>query len=257
MLPLAAEWWDVAEVAEDVFRITEPHAHRLVRANCFLITGGERDVLVDSCLGVARLRPVVARLSARPLVVFTTHTHADHVGGHPEFADAEILVHATEAAALRATGPRGLRFPPRAPEQVEALRRAGIELSEYMVDALPEPGYDPDAFQRAGVAPTRLVGEGDAVETGARRFEVLHLPGHSPGGVALWEEASGFLFSGDVIYDGALIDSGPGADPAAYRATMRRLLALPVRRVFGGHKDTMDRARMAAVAEGYLAARER
>jgi glyoxylase-like metal-dependent hydrolase (beta-lactamase superfamily II) len=39
-----------------------------------------------------------------------------------------------------------------------------------------------------------------------RVFEVLHLPGHSPGSIGLWERQTGTLFSGDAIYDGPLLD---------------------------------------------------
>jgi len=163
-LPVAAPWFTVDEIEEGIFRITEPHCHRLVRANCFLITGGHTDVLVDSCLGVAALRPLVQSLSDRPLILFTTHTHADHVGGHPEFADATIVVHPTEADDLRRPGIKGLRFPPRSKEQIEALRRGGIELTEFMTDAVPYAGYDVDRYGRAGVEPTRLVVEGCARE---------------------------------------------------------------------------------------------
>ena len=254
-LPIDPRWFTVDEIEDGVFRITEPHCHRLVRANCYLVTGGDRDVLVDSGLGVAPLRPVLRSLSDKPLIVFTTHTHADHVGGHPEFADAEVLVHATEAGDLRRPGIKGLRFPPRSPEQIAALRRAGIELTEFMVDALPCAGYDVDAYGRAGVEPTRLVGEGDVVDTGRRRFEVLHLPGHTVGGIGLWEARTGLLFSGDVIYDGVLIDTAPTSRIAEYIATMKRLKRLPVRLVLGGHRDRMNRDRMIEIADRYLAAK--
>ena len=67
------------------------------------------------------------------------------------------------------------------------------------------------------------------------RFEVLHLPGHSPGSIGLWEARTGTLFSGDAIYDGPLLDAIPGADEDAYRITMERLRSLPVTVVHGGH----------------------
>ena len=35
---------------------------------------------------------------------------------------------------------------------------------------------------------------------------MIHTPGHSPGGIALWEAATGVLFSGDVLYDGPLVE---------------------------------------------------
>jgi glyoxylase-like metal-dependent hydrolase (beta-lactamase superfamily II) len=235
-LPVATPWFTVDEVEPGIVRITEPHCLRLVRANCFLVTGGDTDILVDSCLGVAALRPVIRSLSCKPLILFTTHTHADHVGSHPEFPDAAICVHPLEADELRRPGIRGLRFPPRSQVQIEALRRAGIVLTEFMVDALPTPDYDVDAYGRAAVEPARLVGEGDVVDTGSHRFEVLHLPGHTTGGIGLWEAGTGLLFSGDVIYDGVIIDTAPTSRVADYIATMRRLKTLPARLVLGGHK---------------------
>jgi glyoxylase-like metal-dependent hydrolase (beta-lactamase superfamily II) len=254
-LPVVTPWFEVAEIEDGIFRITEPHCHRLVRANCYLVTGGDVVMLVDSCLGVAPLRPLLQSLSSKPLIVFTTHTHADHVGGHPEFPDATVLVHATEADDLRRPGVKGLRFPPRSAEQIAALRRGGIELTEFMVDALPYAGYDVGGYGRAGVEPTRLAGEGDVVDTGRRRFEVLHLPGHTVGGIGLWEAKSGVLFSGDVIYDGVLIDTAPTSRVTHYIATMKRLKTLPVRLVLGGHREPMHRERMFEIADRYLAAK--
>jgi glyoxylase-like metal-dependent hydrolase (beta-lactamase superfamily II) len=254
-LPVQTSWFSVTRLRPDLYRITEPCCHRMVRANCFLILGSERDLLVDSGMGVAPLRPLVAELSSRPLMVFTTHTHIDHVGAHPELADLEILVHPLEADQLRQPGTKGLRFPKRAPEQIEALRRAGIELPEFMVDAVPYAYYDIEGYGRGPVEPTRLVGEGDTVDLGNRRFEVLHLPGHSPGGIALWEPDTGSLFTGDAIYDGVLVDTGPGASVSAYLPTMERLKRLPVREVFGGHNDPMPRSRMLTVIDHYMASR--
>jgi glyoxylase-like metal-dependent hydrolase (beta-lactamase superfamily II) len=254
-LPIQDPWFAVTQLAPDLFRITEPRCHRWVRANSFLILGRERDILVDSGMGVAALRPVVDRLSSRPRLVFTTHAHVDHVGSHPEFTNCEILVHPTEADALARPGRQGLRFPKRSAEEVAELRRSGIEPSEFMVEAVPSAGYDLEAYRRAPVKPTRLVSEGDVVETGDREFEVLHLPGHSPGSIALWERSSGSLFSGDAIYDGVIVDNLPGSDVEVYRATMKRIAELPVAQVFGGHNAPMTRTQMLDVVERYLASR--
>ena len=97
--------------------------------------------------------------------------------------------------------------------------------------------------------------EGDVIETGRHRFEVLHLPGHTAGGIGLWEAGTGLLFSGDVIYDGVLIDTAPTSRVADYIATMKRLKHLPARLILGGHKDPMNRDRMIEIADRYLAAK--
>jgi glyoxylase-like metal-dependent hydrolase (beta-lactamase superfamily II) len=254
-LPVQDPWFEVTELSPDLFRITEPRCHRWVRANSFLILGRDRDILVDSGMGVAALRPVVDRLSSRPRLVFATHTHVDHVGSHPEFADCEILVHSAEADELARPGRQGLRFPKRSPEEIAELRRSGFEPSDFMLEAVPYAGYDLTTYRRAPVKPTRLVSEGDIVETGDREFEVLHLPGHSPGSIALWERSSGSLFSGDAIYDGVIVDNLPGSDVETYRATMKRLAELPAAQVFGGHNAPMMRTQMLGVIERYLASR--
>ncbi|HEY6735362.1 MAG TPA: MBL fold metallo-hydrolase [Roseiarcus sp.] len=254
-LPVQDPWFEVTQLSPGLFRITEPRCHRWVRANSLLILGRNRDILVDSGMGVAALRPVVDRLSSRRRLVFTTHAHVDHVGSHPEFADCEILVHPVEADELARPGRQGLRFPKRSPEEIAELRRSGIEPSDFMLEAVPFAGYDLTTYRRAPVKPTRLVTEGDIVETGDREFEVLHLPGHSPGSIALWERSSGSLFSGDAIYDGVIVDNLPGSDVDVYRATMKRLAALPVAQVFGGHNAPITRTQMLDVIERYLASR--
>ena len=254
-LPVQDPWFAVTQLSPDLFRITEPGCHRWVRANCFLILGGNRDILVDSGMGVAALRPVLDRLSTRPRLVFATHAHVDHVGSHSEFADCEILVHPAEADDLARPGRQGLRFPKRSREELAELRKSGFEPSAFMLEAVPFAGYDLDAYRRAAVKPTRLVSENDIVETGDREFEVLHLPGHSPGSIALWERSSGSLFSGDAIYDGVIVDNLPGSDVEVYRATMKRLAELPVAQVFGGHNAPMRRAQMLDAIERYLASR--
>jgi glyoxylase-like metal-dependent hydrolase (beta-lactamase superfamily II) len=206
-------------------------------------------------MGVAALRPVVDRLSTRPRLIFTTHAHVDHVGSHPEFTNCEILAHPAEADELARPGRQGLRFPKRSPEEIAELRRSGIEPSDFMLEAVPFAGYDLRTYRRAPVKPTRLVSEGDMVETGDREFEVLHLPGHSPGSIALWERSSGSLFSGDAIYDGVIVDNLPGSDVVVYRATMQRIAELSLAQVFGGHNAPMPRTQMLDVIERYLASR--
>ncbi|MDQ0390579.1 MBL fold metallo-hydrolase [Labrys monachus] len=255
-LPVADPWFAITEVEPGLHRITEPHCVRLVRANCFLVKGTTHDLLVDSGMGVGRLRPALAPLLDKPLILFSTHAHLDHRGGHWEFPDAEILVHPAEAGDLRAPdAQKGLSFAQFAPDQRARLAAAGFDTQGWLVDAVPWRGYDLDGYRLEGAEPTRLVGEGDVVDIGSRRFTVLHLPGHSPGSIAVWEAETGTLIGGDAIYDGILIDDLPGGDVAAYVETMRRLAGLPVRVVHGGHRDSFGRERLAEIVRGYLESR--
>ncbi len=97
-----------------------------------------------------------------------------------------------------------------------------------------------------------MLADGDVIDLGDRHFTVLHTPGHSPGSIALWEEATAILFSGDAVYDGPLVDDCYHSDIDAYRATMERLLAIPARVVHGGHFPSFDGARLRALIRQYL-----
>jgi glyoxylase-like metal-dependent hydrolase (beta-lactamase superfamily II) len=90
-----------------------------------------------------------------------------------------------------------------------------------------------------GVAPTPLV-DGERISVAGISLEVLHTPGHSPGGVCLWSPELDVLLSGDTLFHG-----GPGATGRSYSdfptiltSIRERLLALPAStRVLTGHGD--------------------
>lgn len=253
---VADRWFERREVAEGVIRLTEPHALPLIRANLYLVRGRDRDMLVDSGLGIASLRDELAGLVERPLVAVATHRHYDHVGGLHEFPE-EVVAHRDDADAI--VSPSGLAslvpsdYPP---EYIESLTAAGYEISDVLIEALPYESYDPSTYRVIGVTPTRVVDEGDVVDLGDRRFEVLHLPGHTPGEIGLWEADTGTLFSGDAVYEsGDLIDEDPESSIPDYVRTMERLRDVPVRIVHGGHDESFGRARLDELIEDYLASR--
>jgi glyoxylase-like metal-dependent hydrolase (beta-lactamase superfamily II) len=98
----------------------------------------------------------------------------------------------------------------------------------------------------------RYIQDGDEIDLGDRCFEVIHLPGHSPGSIGLWEQATGTLFSGDAIYDGPLLDELPESSIHDYCQTMERLLGLPVNVVHAGHDPSFGRDRLHELARAYL-----
>jgi glyoxylase-like metal-dependent hydrolase (beta-lactamase superfamily II) len=121
----------------------------------------------------------------------------------------------------------------------------------YFVTALPA-GMAIDSFHQEPVARVRHIEEGDEIDLGDRCFEVIHLPGHSPGSIGLWEEKTGTLFSGDAIYDGPLLDELQESSIADYCVTMDRLIALPVTVVHAGHDPSFGRNRLQEIARAYL-----
>ena len=108
-------------------------------------------------------------------------------------------------------------------------------VNDKMFTQLPPGDYDSQTYNVTAAPATQLLGDGDVIDLGDRHFAVMHTPGHSPGGIVLWEEASGILFAGDTVYDGPLIDDAYHSNIDDYIASMERLLTLPVRVVHGGH----------------------
>jgi glyoxylase-like metal-dependent hydrolase (beta-lactamase superfamily II) len=253
-LRIAERWFETRRVDDAITLIWEPHVVPLMRCNIWHVRGRDRDLLIDTGMGIASLREAARRLLGKPVIAVATHTHADHIGGHYEFDDC--LVHETEAGRLRNPTGRGtLRVSEFAPAELTMLRTAGYAIDGDLITALPHEGYDLASYRLRPALPTRLVAEGSIVDTGDRSFEVLHLPGHSPGSIGLWEAATGILFSGDAIYDGPLLDLLAGSNVANYLATMRRLRDLPVRVVHAGHDPSFGRARLVELADAYLARR--
>jgi glyoxylase-like metal-dependent hydrolase (beta-lactamase superfamily II) len=249
---VAERWFDVEQVDEGVLRITEPHALPLIRANLYLIRGRDRDVMVDSGLGIASLRSELADLFERPVVALATHRHFDHIGGLHEFD--EILAHRNDADEIARPSDFGsLQLSDYDQAFVESSLASGYELADVLIDALPYSGFDPAAYRVVGVRPTRLVEEGDVIDLGERRLEVLHLPGHTPGEIGFWEPGTATLFSGDCVYEsGDLLDDLPESDISDYVRSMERLRDLPVRVVYGGHDAAFDRERLLELIDDYV-----
>jgi glyoxylase-like metal-dependent hydrolase (beta-lactamase superfamily II) len=99
----------------------------------------------------------------------------------------------------------------------------------------------------------RLLEHGDVIDLGDRAFEVIHTPGHSPGGIGLFEKKTGIFLSGDIVYDGPLIDDAYHSAIPAYVETLERLRKLPVSIVHGGHFPSFGPVRFRQIISEYLA----
>jgi len=252
---IADRWFERRAVDEHITLLWEPHVDPLLRCNIWHVRGRDHDLLVDTGMGICRLKDEIRDLLGKPVIALTTHTHLDHVGSLYEFD--ERVVHRCEAELASSPPAISLNIADWPAEFVRGLVDAGYALeSEELLTAYPYAAFDPRAFQTPAAAPTWLVEEGSEVDLGDRCFEVLHLPGHSPGSIGLFERDSGILFSGDAVYDGPLLDTLPGADIEDYVRTMLRLRELPVSVVHAGHDPSFGRARLRELAGAYLEKRQ-
>lgn len=213
------DWYQTQHLGDDITLISEPHILEFYRCNIWHVRGRDRDMLVDSGMGVISLRQWVPLVTERPLDAVCSHTHFDHIGCHHEFecrlchpAEAEFLARPTRANTL-----------------------ADPYVTDEIFHALPPEPYNSSTYAVKAAPATRLIEDGDIIDLGDRHFQVIHTPGHSPGGIALFEKATGILISGDILYDGPLIEDAYHSNADDYMRSMERLYDLPVRLVHGGH----------------------
>jgi len=249
---VAEQWFRRRTFADGVTLLSEPFVDPFVRCNIWHVRGRDRDLLIDTGLGVRSLREAARDLFERPVTAVLTHSHFDHIGGAYEFADR--VAHATELAELEdPVGFRGLTSDALGDDLVSRLRGAGYDVPARFLAALPAADFDVAGYAVRSAPLTGTVRDGDVVDLGDRSFEVLHFPGHSPGSIGLLERATKTLFSGDAIYDGPLLSDLPGSSIEDYVRTLQRVLALDVAVVHAGHDPSFDAERLRAIAERYLA----
>jgi len=146
--------------------------------------------------------------SATIEAIYLTHSHWDHI------ADANAL---KEALSV--------------PIHIHPLDRKNLE----------EPGSDslPLFIPIEGTQGARDLLPGQDHSVGDHHFTVIHLPGHSPGGVGLYFEKEHVLIAGDTLFKGAIgrLDL-PTAEPDKMWDSLKRLSELPKETiVYPGHGD--------------------
>ena len=232
----AESWYETTRLDDGVTHIHEPFIKAFYRCNIWHVRGRDRDMLVDSGMGVVSLKEQVSLVTEKACLAVASHTHFDHIGCHHEFA--ERLVHRNEAELMAH------------PTRSNTL--ADPYVTDEIFTGLPPDDYSSSAYAVPAAPATRLLDDGDIVDLGNRHFEIIHTPGHSPGEIMLWEEASGVLFSGDMVYDGPLIDDAYHSNIDDYVASMERIVDLPVRVVHGGHFPSFDGQRYRELIRDYL-----
>lgn len=233
---IAENWFQAHEMGRNITRIREVHLAPAAACNIWHIRGRDRDILFDAGTGLVSLKAHFPALARRPVICIPSHTHFDHAGGACEFDDCRM--HGAEADILTA--------PTRANTTVEGY------MDWELFTALPHEGFDPGDYQVRPARPTGLLADGDLLDLGGRTLEVLHLPGHSPGTIGLYEPATRTLFPSDAIYDGRLYDDCYHSSIPDFRASLERLLTLPVSRVHGGHFDSFGPLRLKTLIRTYL-----
>ena len=98
MLRVADHVYDSRTLTEELTLLYEPHVQPFPWCNIWHLRGCDKDLRVDTGLGVSSLKNAIADMIDKPMMALTTHIHHDHVGCLHEFD--ERLMHGSESAAM-------------------------------------------------------------------------------------------------------------------------------------------------------------
>ncbi len=233
-------------------------------ANVYVVEeAGGGVLLFDSGLGTpeaeealeAGLRRIGRRFSdVRRIVI--SHGHVDHYGAartvlERNGGEVPVFAHAADIPKIAESGPR---WRDRLPHYAAYLAKLGVP-AEVMAAAADEMGR---GFALARRLPAvRPIDAGEILRAKYVSLEVLHMPGHTPGVVCLYDLKHRLFFSDDHLLEkvspNPLIDLGPNGEEGAFRPlvayleSVGRLHALDVDLVlpghaepFGGHREVID-----------------
>lgn len=183
-----------------------------------LLIEGEQRVLVDTGFGAVVRQEILAMGGAD--VIINTHYHFDHTYGNRYFPQAEIWAHPIDALAIQS-------------REVFELFTGFGKIGEI-------PGKDtfPGGMQQREVA--KELRDGDILDFGALKLQVLHTPGHTPGHISLYEPEHSILFAGDID----LSSFGPWYGNAQsnledFEASIERLIKLGPKVLVTSHADIL------------------
>lgn len=170
--------------------------------NCALMwdEASLRGVVVDPGGDVPKIVGAIEASGLRIDAIWITHGHIDHVGGVSELA-AQL-----EVSII-------------GPHKADAPLCDGIEKQAQMFGL---------GAEYKNCKPDRWLEEGEFLEIGPHRFEVLHCPGHAPGHVVFVNHEAKFIHAGDVLFHQSIgrTDLPGGSHETLLQSIQSKLLVL-------------------------------
>lgn len=171
---------ETKKLAEDLYVITETGS-----IHCYLMLGKEKALLFDVGYGYEDITPIIRSITGLPLMVAVSHGDPDHALGCGHFE--EVYLHELDyGKLLRNDNPN--------------MRRTALEYRYKKMPVMKElVSMEDFCSMNAHNMKPRFLRDHDIIDLGGKQLEVIHIPGHSYGHIALLDRNKRRLFSGDMI----------------------------------------------------------
>lgn len=167
--------FDSKQLLEKVWEITAPLGEQI-----YLVEGHNYAMLIDTGMGIGDLKAVVESITSLPLIVINTHGHPDHAGGNSSFGEAWI--HPSDRRMY---------------EEMCSIefRRSDV----IKICGMQDAGRYIEYLNPFGICFMKSLYDRQIFDLGGRKLEVLFLPGHTKGSIALLDFENKIIFSGDSV----------------------------------------------------------
>lgn len=189
LIDVGEPWFKVIKLPNQVYAIAEPKHYEMVIS--FLIVGSQKSILFDTGMGIKDISKAVRQLTDREVMVVNSHFHFDHVGDNFRFPHIFTYDHQPAIERLVCGWPYYEIYFDAALENFSEGYPAGFNPAQYEIRPVDREKI-------------HVLHDGDFIDLGNRRLQVLHTPGHSPDSIVLLDRENRSLFTGDTFYPDGL-----------------------------------------------------
>ena len=169
---MAKSFYEVKKQMDGVYSLT----------NCvtcmYLVIGREKALVFDTGYGFADCLPEIRKLTDKPLVVVDSHGHFDHISGNYLFGCPVYISEKDMETVGRHSSPEYRKIPIESISKIEKL----VFWKKWIPKELDREGY----INREPFNDYIFVSEGEVFDLGDVTLEVVEMPGHTPGSIALY-----------------------------------------------------------------------
>lgn len=212
--------YKIKKLMEDVYGITSSGVA------CFLIIGKEKACVVDTGYGFADLKAYVREFTDLPLLVFNTHGHIDHTGGNFWF-NSSVHIHEKDAEIYKQHN------EPAFHRYMEKTLKVFNKIFFWRI-LVPKNPEDTDAG-RVNFSDWQFVKERDKFDLGGLSAEVIEIPGHTQGSIAIYFKEKKLVITSDGANPATWLYLPESTDIATYAASLHKLEGYDFDTILTGH----------------------